>query len=123
MSQSEVSPAECAVRLHRATGVAILAARQLVVEQPELARRILQAAESQTACFPFHDPLEDDPAHASVVAEAFARAERDIDAKFRTGHFRGRCHAVWQRVEFLLHEEHSLAWFSPARMNPGCCFD
>ncbi len=111
------------MRLHRATGLGILASREFLATQPSLlSERILRAAVSQPGGSHLHDPAEDAPETAAVIAAAFARAESETDAEFRTGYFRVRCYAVWQRAERILHES-GIEWFSPARMNPGCCFD
>jgi hypothetical protein len=116
--------ADYVMRVHRATRLGIVASQQFIATQPtQLTERILQAAETQASGPFLHDPIEDAPETAAIVAAAFARAETEIDAERHPGMFRGRCHAVWHRVERILRDDSSIEWFSPTRMNPGRCFD
>ena len=116
--------ADCVMRVHRATHLGILEARQFIATQPaQLTERILRAAEIQAGVRPLRDPIEDAPATAAAVAAALARAAVETDADLRPGYFRGRCYAEWHRAERILRQDFGLEWYSPARMNPGCCFD
>ena len=123
MEATSHPPADGVMRFHRATGLGVVASREFLATQPShLSERILHAAASQPSGSHLHDPVEDAPETAAVVAAAFVRAESETDAEFQSGYFRGRCHAVWRRTERILHES-GIEWFSPARMNPGRCFD
>lgn len=110
-------------RLHRATGLGMREARELLSWQPELGERILRAAQTQKDRL--HDPLENDPQHGPVIAAALERARAesaelkpDDDALKR-----GLIHWIWKRAKQILREEHGLVWYSPAEMNPGSVFD
>jgi len=85
-------------------------------------RRDAAAAAQQRPGFKIpilHDPIEDDPATGPVIRSAQSKADAEIDAKIRMG----RCQAVWKRTKKILKEEHGIAWFSPADMNPQFRFD
>ncbi|MHA3774772.1 hypothetical protein ACXR0O_24890 [Verrucomicrobiota bacterium sgz303538] len=124
MNTREHPETEVVIRFRRATGLGFLAAREFLSTQPsQLSERILQAGATQPGGTRLHDPIEDEPETAAVIAAAFSRAEAEVDAEYQSGCFRGRCHAVWKRVERILREESGIEWFSPARMNPGGCFD
>jgi hypothetical protein len=117
-------PEDYVVRLHRATHLSVVAAQRFIATQPaQLTERILLAAEAHTDDSALRDPFEKAPETAATIAEAFARAERETDAEIQAGYFRGRCHAVWHRAERILRDDFRIEWFSPARINPGRCFD
>jgi hypothetical protein len=68
-----------------------------------------------------HDPLEDDPRWAAVVRAAEARAQALAQARGIDG--MGACHFIWREQERILREEHGLAWWSPAHLNPTTMYD
>lgn len=86
----------------------------------EGSRKLLAALMSQ-GFGELHDPIEDDPRWAPVVraagdqAGALARA-RGIDGM-------GACHFIWSEQERILREEHGIAWWSPAHLNPLTRYD
>jgi len=112
------------MRLRRATGLKVLEARKfLQTEPPLLCQRIVQAHEFRLAKAPLRrslrDPIEDDPATAPIVAQAYLKAEAFVDERFGKDYRRYRDRSVWREVERILRDEHQIVWFSPGRMNPG----
>lgn len=112
----------------------------LTTGDAELCIRILRAHEEQgkergNECL--HDPLEQDPQFADVIAEARASAEARLweimpaidgrpagpeDAASPELRSLGNCHWVWMQMKEDLRSK-GLTWYSPAEMNPGSVFD
>jgi hypothetical protein len=131
------------MRLRRATGLGVLAARKYLLEHDaDQCERIIRAAEWATPRDPgshLRDPLESDPIAGPIIArilnevgdavEVWHRAriaelERESPAVadlFRSG--RGLCHRIWLDAKERLLREEGIDWKSPAEMNPGSCFD
>ena len=68
-----------------------------------------------------HDPIEDDPRWAEVVRAAAAKACALAEARGILG--MGACHFIWAEQERILREEHGVAWWSPAHLNPTTQYD
>jgi hypothetical protein len=69
-----------------------------------------------------HDPVEDDPAIAPLIA----LAEREAMAQLEASGFKiqiGYCMLFWMTKQQILLERYGIAWKSPAQMNPDIKFD
>ena len=114
-------PADDDVTAYRkATGFDLESAREVLVKmKPELRKRVLRAARSQSGGEgQLRDPVEDDPSTREFVRQAAAEADRLV-----TDQGLGRCHSVWERQARILWREHKIRWYSPAEMNPLDLFD
>ena len=124
-----MSGAERIKRIHEATGLGWIAAKEFVEHRPdELVSRIIEAKEKQSDRI-LHDPIEDRPEMAATFDVVRRRAEETLDRWTATvsDGFRkrplGSCHLVWSEMRKVLKEEHGVLWFTPAEMNPGSVFD
>lgn len=88
-----------------------------------LRERIVRAAISQRPEDGnlLHDPIEDEPQLASILAVAEREAEASIDADAREQ--MGYCHVLWQRKAAILQSKFGVVWYSPAAMNPDVLID
>lgn len=91
---------------------------------PELKRRIEAAAAKQrkpglSFHLLLHDPIEDEERVSTLLKEAMARADTEIDTMVGMG----RCHLIWSRMKKIMKEEHGIDWYSPREMNPSVRFD
>ena len=111
------------MKVRKATGLSPVDAKRFAqTAQRELLQRILRAAEYQQSGR-LHDPIEDDPDHAAVIADASRRAEIETNAELaKMIVSRGRARAIWRKKKQILADQ-GLLWFSPGEMNPGTVFD
>ncbi len=99
-------------------------ARDILTKVAEpLRERIIRAAVLQrpTEGEMLHDPIEDEPQMAAVLAQAEAQAEVGVPsaAKEKMGY----CHVLWQRKAEILRSRFGVVWYSPADMNPYVLID
>ena len=144
---TNVPDAETTMAVHRATGLPVMKAKEFIMTAaPELVRRILEghrvrhfihlsklpselvdkiieASEDQSSETFLRDPIEDDPAVGKIIHEVLERTSLELEARYAKERPMGLCHLIWRTAQERLLHEHSLVWYSPAQMNPGCCFD
>lgn len=65
------------------------------------------------------DPLEDNPAFATVLLRASLEAEREVGAFGDYGH----CFVFWDYKKRILRKKYGVVWFDEAELNPGIDFD
>lgn len=113
---------EDAFAFHKATGCPLEKAVRLLSEmEPLLRERVIEASRKPKRSLTLRDPLETNPATASLVEQAAAEATEIIRAQGPLK--RGSAHAIWREQARILNEKHQLTWFSPQQMNPGVIFD
>lgn len=129
MSQPD---AKTIMAMHRATGLPVLKARDLILSSPpELIRRIQEshrtrmrmreAGRPQQEDINLHDPIGDDPALGPIVHRVLEESTESLRPP--ESWERELCHAIWRDAERRLLQEHSIVWYSPKWMNPGAVFD
>jgi len=113
--------AETVMRAHRATGLGPLQAREHLSKLSDHhLRQFLTAIEQQSGPT-YHDPIENDPSVAPLLAQVRLEAESLVAAE--GGRRMGRCHRIWHIMQSTLRERHGIEWLTPAQMNPGVAFD
>lgn len=127
------------MRLRKATGLPVLAAkRRLEQLNPEQQLSCIAAAENRPSGI-LRDPLENDEAVGPIIRDVMALVaehvrhehEQRIEELRRTdptmARFlsigRGMCHRIWRETKLLLKSEHGIEWRSPAELNPDTMFD
>lgn len=128
-----VQPDEKTLAVCSATGLRPISAARLMRSLPEeLIQRLLDrhATRLSTQDYdpadpfpdgPIYDPFEDDPVMGPIISRVLEETERDLLAQ--DGRRIGLCHGIWHRTQERLLQEHSIVWYSPGQMNPGCRFD
>lgn len=110
-----LSPDVCRKTLHRAT---VGEYRQIVAAQnPEEYQT--RTCDTMKQCGPRHDPMEDDPAFATILLRASLEAEREVGAGGDYGH----CFVFWECKKRILHDRYGIAWCHEAELNPDWEFD
>jgi len=121
-----------AMQLFRqATGAPWSEARRILERaSPLLYARTLAAAEFRLACraagrlqydHMLIDPIEHDPATATLFREAVAEVEKLTDDRPRLR--RGSCFRNWVALKNLLRDQYGIEWFTPVEMNPWMSHD
>jgi hypothetical protein len=85
----------------------------------ELSSRIALAKETQSG-HRLHDPIENDPAFASIIQQADAQAWKEIKG---TSFGHGYVHVYWATKKHILKEKYGIHWYSPGEMNRHIRFD
>lgn len=134
----ETITAEVVARVRCKTGMPVLQCKRYLEQLPPADyAKFIAAIDSQDGRI-LHDPIEDDPAYASIFEQVAREAEALIDQQIQERqrelrasgmeHMesmvrRGACHGIWHTMQRLLRERHGIEWRTPAQMNPGVCFD
>ena len=84
--------------------------------------RLVDPGLPETLVALYHDPMADDPRYASAIADASARAERDLESHPLNGGL-GFCRVFWLRKKQILWEDHGIEWRSPADRHPCVLFE
>ena len=106
------------MQLRRATGLPVNACKQILEgAEPDLHAKIVDAMESQSDSQLFHDPIEDDPTFAEILAAA-----ADLELSDRPRGI-GFCHQYWAVKKRILKEQYDVNWLTPREMNPWITFD
>ena len=140
MNEHGVS-ADLIMRLRRATGLPVLAAKRLLLNHDAADRlAYVITTENQTPQSGMaRDPQEEDETlgpiiHATLdaVTDRVIREYDEHIAKMRqdspdVAHFlsnrRGICHRIWHDAKKQLINEHGIDWRTPAELNPSTIFD
>ena len=115
-----MSKAQEIMRLRKATGMGVVESRKFLDDKsPDLVARIIKAHGTQSEQT-LHDPIEDDPEFVDAIAET----DREVDGLLKNEAERlGLCHLHLMHKKRILKERFGITSYSPADMNPGCCFD
>lgn len=134
----EAISAELVFDVRRRTGMPVLECKRYLEQLPPADYAKFMVAIATQHGQILHDPIEDDPAYASILDEVAREAEYLIDQQIQKRqrelrangleHMesmarRGVCHGIWHIMQRLLRERHGVEWRTPAQMNPGVCFD
>ena len=140
MNEHTVS-AKLVMRLRRATGLPVLAAKRALLDC-DVADRLEYVIATENRPLRngnARDPQEDDellgPIIRATLDSVTKRVIREYDkhiARMREDSpvmadflspRRGICHRIWRETKQQLVEDHGIDWLTPAEVNPGTVFD
>ena len=108
---------------HKRTHTPLLKAKEILNDmEVDLFERVLRAMDEQSdPREPFYDPIEEDSDTKIIIVQAKDDARSKVKDKHGLG--RGSCHLIWRKAAATLKEQHSITWFSPAKMNSLVSYD
>ncbi|MGC4046439.1 MAG: hypothetical protein QM758_21825 [Armatimonas sp.] len=115
------------IRLHRATGLAILACQKMLERVPEEQQERYVVFHEQRYCCSFYDPVEADPDYTEILMEVNAKAKtsvenmlHDVDAAedefLKRMRWRHLDEYFWAIKKQLLSKTYGIDWSSPEEL-------